>query len=154
MHALCVHVLRVWYTGVLPACAVVTLMSWSSFIYFAEVSYAHNSSLIEPATEVKANRFCLILTLGRMGNWAGLSVWDARKTLKYIKQLMLSFFLFFPYFIGVCLHMLHVLMVWESRRAYENCVSSTTIWVTESELRSSGLSASSHYLLSPLTGPS
>lgn len=44
-------------------------------VCFAEVSAAdNNSNLIEPATEVKPKNFCVIVTLGKTGNWAGLSV--------------------------------------------------------------------------------
>lgn len=44
-------------------------------VCFAEVSAAdNNSNLIEPAVEVKPKNFCVIVTLGKTGNWAGLSV--------------------------------------------------------------------------------
>lgn len=44
-------------------------------VCFAEVSAAdNNSNLIEPAAEVKPKNFCVIVTLGKIGNWAGLSV--------------------------------------------------------------------------------
>lgn len=44
-------------------------------VCFAEVSAAdNNSNLIEPAAEVKPKNFCVIVTLGKTGNWAGLSV--------------------------------------------------------------------------------